>query len=186
MVIAGNGGHHAGSLWGGFIFDFTSGQWVSKPNTNGKAETRGEPDDLAVDWSTGELKGQDRSHRSAPDSGPRLHVAILSAEVGERRHQGCVHQAVRRCRLRRGLVTRQRSFQFDLDTGLLDLRIGQQHQLRRQVPEAVHRWWRRLGSGNQPLLHATARAPTPDELRYLEKTATRLDLAQGCLSQACV
>jgi hypothetical protein len=38
FVIAGSGAHGSANILGGFLFDFTTGKWVSKANTNGVPE----------------------------------------------------------------------------------------------------------------------------------------------------
>lgn len=116
MVIAGIGGHHAGGIWGGFLFDFTTGQWISKANANGKVETPADPSVNAVDWSTGELR--DKTGLSGqlpiPGHGYLWHFCPPKAVGGGSRGyliKCCVAAGSD------GGWDAARSFKFDLDTG---------------------------------------------------------------------
>lgn len=117
MVIAGNGGHHAGGIWGGFIFDFTTGQWISKANTNGKIETRADPGYLTIDWSTGELKDKTGLTGQLPVPGHGYLWPFCPPKSVSGGTKGVYIKPCVAAGSDAGYDA-SRSFQFDLDTGL--------------------------------------------------------------------
>lgn len=169
MVIAGSGGHHAGGIWGGFIFDFTSGQWISKANANGKTETFGDPDDTAVDWSTGELIDKTGliGQLPIPSHGYIWPFCPPKAIGG-----GTKGYYIKPCVVAGSDAGYDagRSFQFDLDTGLWtyasDNNIDFDGQYLKPYTDNGGVW--------DPVAkrYYTTKGAYLGNLRYLEKTAT--------------
>jgi hypothetical protein len=170
MVIAGSGGHHAGGIWGGFIFDFTTGQWISKANANGKIETFADPDDTLVDWSTGELKDKTGLIGQLPIPG---HGYIWPFCPPKAIAGGTKGYYIKPCVVAGADAgyDAARSFQFDLDTGLWtyasDNNMNFDGKYLNPYTDGGGDW--------DPVTnryYTTQKGPYTGELRYLERTAT--------------
>ncbi len=116
FVIAGIGGHHAGGIWGGFVFDFTTAKWISKANANGLVEKREDPLKDDVDWATGELVNKPPNGQlPVPGHGYTWHFCPPKALSGGK--SGYMIRCAIAAASDQGWDARK-SFKLDLDTGL--------------------------------------------------------------------
>ena len=170
MVIAGVGGHHAGGIWGGFIFDFATGMWISKANANGKTEALSDPARTSVDWSTGELLDKTglSGQLPVPGHGYLWHFCPPKSVGGGARGY------LIKCCIAAGSDEgwdASRSFKFDLDTGLWtyasDNNVNFDGQYLNPYTDGGGDW--------DPVtnrFYSPQKGAYTGELRYMEKTAT--------------
>ena len=170
MVIAGVGGHHAGGIWGGFIFDFATGQWISKANTNGKIETPDDPARTTVDWNTGELGNKSglTGQLPIPGHGYLWHFCPPKS-IG-----GGTKGYLIKCCIAAGSDEgwdASRSFKFDLDTGqwsyASDNRIDFDGQYLNPYTDGGGAW-----DAATNRFYTPQRGAYSGQLRYLDRTAT--------------
>ena len=169
MVIAGVGGHHAGGIWGGFLFDFTTGRWISRANANGKVETPNDPPSSEVDWATGELRNKTGLSGQLPIPGH----GYLWQFCPPKAVSGGTRGYLIKCCVAAGSdagYDAARSFKFDLESGLWtyasDNNINFDGQYLNPYTDGGGAW--------DPVsnrFYTPQKGAYTDQLRYLEKTA---------------